>query len=119
MRRQVIPFALAVLAIAGCAAPDTAQAPAATAEVDIATFRFAPDDTTVQAGTTVTWINRDRTRHTVSAGTADAPRPDFDREVGDVGDGVAVTFEDPGTYAYFCVLHPFMTGVIEVVEVSE
>lgn len=113
MRRHVIPIALTMLALTGCTAPDAGTARAG-AQIDIATFRFAPEDITVRAGTTVTWINRDRTRHTVTAGTADAPRPDFDLEVTDVDDEVAVTFDVPGTHTYYCVLHPFMVGSVEV-----
>lgn len=114
MRRSFIPLALAALITAGCAAPGVAPASSTTAEVEIATFRFAPEDLTVAAGTTVTWVNRDRTRHTVTSGSADAPRPDFDLEVTDVDDEVTVTFDEPGTFTYYCVLHPFMVGVVEV-----
>lgn len=113
MRRHVIAIALTTLALAGCAAPAAAPA-TASAKIEIATFRFTPEDIAVDAGTTVTWVNRDRTRHTVTSGTADAPRPDFDLEVTDVDDEVTVTFEEPGTYTYYCVLHPFMVGAVEV-----
>lgn len=93
----------------------TAEATASDAEVAIDTFAYVPSTVTVPAGTTVMWTNEDATRHTVTAGSEDAPAPDdFDLAVEDRGDVVEFTFEEPGTYAYYCVLHPFMEGVVEV-----
>jgi plastocyanin len=104
----------ALLTACGTAATDTAPAATSEVAVDIDTFRFAPDRTVVTAGSTVTWVNRDATRHTVTAGSVDEPDSRFDETVDEVGDEVTATFDQAGTYPYFCVLHPFMTGTIEV-----
>ena len=93
----------------------TPAAPDASTSVEIDDFAYDPETTTVAAGTTVTWSNEDATRHTVTAGSEDAPEPDrFDEEVTEQGQTVEVTFDEPGTYAYYCVVHPFMTGTVEV-----
>ena len=83
--------------------------------VEIDDFGYDPETVTVAAGSTVTWTNEDATRHTVTAGSEDAPDPDrFDEEVTEQGQAVEVAFDEPGTYAYYCVVHPFMTGTVEV-----
>ena len=77
---------------------------------------FRPDELTVDAGTTVTWVNMDDVDHTVTAGDKDAPMPDdFDLELAEQGSEATFTFDEPGTYAYFCVIHPStMTGTVVV-----
>jgi plastocyanin len=108
MKRFSIALIGAAVILTGCSSA------APTPTVAIATFRFAPETITVPSGTTVTWINEDATRHTVTAGTEDQTGDLFDEEVDEVGDEVTVKFDEPGTYEYFCVLHPFMTGLVEV-----
>ena len=99
-------------------APDEAGGTGETAAdpaVDIDDFRFVPETITVASGTEITWTNQDATAHTVTAGTPDAPEPDrFDLEVAEQGDTVSTSFDETGTYAYFCELHPFMLGTVEV-----
>ncbi len=111
-------FALAACSGAGTTATDTGAAPAPSdgpQRVAIDDFAFSPETLSVPAGTTVTWSNEDATSHTVTAGSEDEPDPQaFDLEVDEQGQTVAFTFEDAGTYAYYCELHPFMTGTIEV-----
>ena len=124
--------ALAV-ALAGCGAGTEAAAPssaaadgagstATTAEVavDIQDFAFSPETLEVVAGTTVTWTNRDSFAHTVTSGPPDEPDGTFDEALGDptahegVDTTATVTFDEPGTYAYFCDLHPSMVGEVVV-----
>jgi plastocyanin len=63
----------------------------------------------VKAGTTVTWINEDDIPHTVaSAGKL------FKSKALDTKDTFSFTFTTPGTYEYFCSLHPHMTGAVVV-----
>lgn len=77
--------------------------------VTIDDFTFAPDRLTVAAGTTLTWTNRDDIPHTVAAvGRL------FRSKALDTGDHYSFTFTMPGTYPYFCSLHPHMTGMIVV-----
>jgi amicyanin len=86
---------------------------AADAEVKIDNFTFNPPRLVVKAGTTVTWDNDDDIPHTVVA-TAKA----FRSKTLDTEDKYSFTFTTPGTYEYFCSLHPHMTGSIVVEAVT-
>jgi len=63
----------------------------------------------VKAGTTIVWENVDDIPHTVAA-TGRA----FKSKALDTGDKYSFTFTTPGTFEYFCSLHPHMTGSIVV-----
>ena len=77
-------------------------------EVKIDNFTFAPQKLTVKAGTTVTWINEDDIPHTVvSTGH-------FRSKPLDTGDKFTFTFTTPGSFVYFCSLHPHMQASITV-----
>jgi plastocyanin len=80
-------------------------------QVVIDNFRFSPAQLTVKAGTKVTWVNRDDLPHTVTSSVK--PRL-FDSGTLDTDEGFAHVFDRPGTYEYFCALHPKMTGRIVV-----
>jgi plastocyanin len=82
---------------------------AADTEVTIDNFTFAPERVTVKAGTTVTWINRDDIPHTVASTTRL-----FKSKALDTDDKFSFTFATPGTYEYFCSLHPHMKATIVV-----
>jgi plastocyanin len=93
-------------ALACALAPLAAQTK--NAEVTIDNFVFGPQKLTVKAGTMVTWTNRDDIPHTVALpGT-------FKSKVMDTDESYSFTFATPGNYAYFCSLHPHMTGTIVV-----
>ena len=97
-------------AIAAAAIPlPTVAARAADLEVKIDNFTFAPQRLTVKAGTTVTWINEDDIPHTIASSTKL-----FKSKALDTDDKFSFTFSTPGTYDYFCSLHPHMTGTILV-----
>ena len=82
--------------------------------VNISIYSFYPAKRTVKAGTTVTWVNNDEAEHTVvSAEGSYASQPLKTRNV-KPGDHYSVTFVTPGTFAYYCSIHPSMKGVIEV-----
>ncbi len=74
--------------------------------VDIA---FDPDTLTVAVGTEVTWNNEDGTDHTSTA-------EDDTWASGTLGDGesFSFTFDEAGTFAYVCEIHPSMTGEVVV-----
>jgi amicyanin len=82
---------------------------AAEQEVKIDNFTFAPQELRVKAGTTVTWINADDIPHTVASSTRL-----FKSKVLDTEGKFSFTFTTPGSYQYFCSLHPHMTGSIVV-----
>ena len=95
---------LVALAIAGLS-----PARAADTEVKIDNFTFSPQQITVKAGDTVTWVNHDDIPHTVTSKTMT-----FRSKAMDTDDKFSFTFATPGTYEYFCSLHPHMTGTIVV-----
>src|ERR1700741_4104070 len=74
--------------------------------VSIDNFSFAPKELTVKAGTTVTWTNRDDIPHGIaSSNNAFKRSPALDTD-----ESYSFTFTTPGTYQYFCYLHPHMVG---------
>ena len=85
------------------------SAPATDAEVDIDQFTFTPQHVTVKAGGTVTWTNEDDVPHTIASSSKL-----FKSKALDTGDKFSFTFTTPGTYEYFCSLHPHMTGAVVV-----
>jgi len=85
------------------------QAPASSAEVKIDNFSFGPTTLTVAPGTTVTWTNRDDIPHTVVSDDKV-----FKSKVLDTDEKFSYTFTKPGTYGYFCSIHPKMTGKVVV-----
>jgi plastocyanin len=78
-------------------------------EVKIDNFSFGPATLTVAAGTTVTWTNRDDIPHTVVSDDKV-----FKSKVLDTDEKFSYTFTKPGTYGYFCSIHPKMTGKVVV-----
>jgi plastocyanin len=106
MRMALLAFAFGA-ALACVVAPLAAQTGGAAVVID--NFTFAPQRLTIKAGTTVTWTNRDDIPHTVTSKTAV-----FRSKALDTGDTFTFTFTAPGSYPYFCALHPHMTGTIVV-----
>jgi plastocyanin len=87
-----------------------AHADGAPTAIAIGNFVFTPKQLTVKAGTTVTWTNKDDIPHGI-AWTKNV----FTRSQAlDTDDSYALTFTTPGTYQYFCYLHPNMVGNIVV-----
>jgi plastocyanin len=99
-----------VLLLAGSPIVTAADQPsAASADVKIDNFSFGPQTITVPVGATVTWTNHDDIPHT-SVSTDGV----FKSKVMDTDDKFAYTFTKPGTYPYYCTIHPKMTGQIVV-----
>ena len=78
-------------------------------QVTIDNFNFTPPTLTVSAGTKVTWVNKDDVPHTV---TSDDKL--FGSRALDTDDKFSFTFQAPGTYPYYCSVHPRMTGKVIV-----
>jgi plastocyanin len=78
--------------------------------VSIDNFTFTPPSLTVKAGTTITWTNKDDIPH----GIASADNAFAKSKALDTDDSFSFTFTKPGTYQYFCYVHPHMTGTIVV-----
>ena len=99
---------IATLAVA-MALVTAGSANAANVDVTIDNFTFRPQQVTVKAGDTVTWINHDDIPHTVTSKTML-----FRSKAIDTDDKFSFTFTTPGTFMYFCSLHPHMTGSVVV-----
>jgi plastocyanin len=80
-------------------------------QVIIDNFAFRPARLEVAAGTKITWINRDDVPHTATSTRATRA---FHSHTLDTDDQFAHEFTTPGTYDYFCAVHPHMTGTIVV-----
>jgi plastocyanin len=107
-RAWVAAATLALVPAAGLALRAAAQPAAVTVKID--NFTFDPPTITVAAGTTVTWVNDDDTPHTVAASDGKS----FRSKALDSEDRFAFKFSTPGTYPYFCSIHPHMTGRVIV-----
>ncbi len=130
--RWLAVLALALAALAGCAGGevgDPEDSVAGTADGDdtaveepagtpaptvvVRDIEFQQASVTVEAGTPVTWSNEDGVAHTVTSGTPDAPTEVFDEDL-PAGGEVQITLDEPGTYAYWCRIHPSMTAEVVV-----
>jgi len=107
--RSRVAAAFGVVLLVAAATFAARSAPATDAEVDIDQFTFLPQRITVKAGTTVTWINEDDVPHTVASSDKV-----FKSKALDTADKFSFTFTTPGTYDYFCSVHPHMTGAVVV-----
>jgi plastocyanin len=79
-------------------------------KIEIKDFAFNPQTITVKSGEKITWINRDEEPHTVVSVEKQWKKStalDTDQEF-------TITVGAPGTYTYFCSVHPKMTGTIVV-----
>ena len=85
------------------------QGQAPTVDVKIDNFSFSPPTITIPVGTTVRWTNRDDIPHTVVS-----DKEIFKSKTLDTDDQFSYTFTKPGTYDYFCSIHPKMTGKVIV-----
>jgi len=76
---------------------------------------FIPSPVTIDIGATVTWENNDTAAHTSTAGSAvDGPSGVFDSSLIMAGSSFSHTFDSAGTYDYFCMVHPWMSGTVIV-----
>jgi 3',5'-cyclic-AMP phosphodiesterase len=80
-----------------------------TTEVRIDNFSFTPKSITIKVATAVTWTNRDDIPHNVVSTTKK-----FSSPVLDIDQVFTFRFQEPGTYPYFCKIHPMMTGTVIV-----
>ena len=134
---RVIPLVLTVGALLGACGGGDSSSPAASAPATSATgpaaataadaggevvdvrigafFQYEPDPVEVPIGTTVRWTNPDAILHTATSGEPGAQTDVFDGEMDGAGTTFEFTFEEPGTYPYFCTVHgAAMTGEVVV-----
>ena len=75
---------------------------------------YIPSLIVIEKGKQVTWINEDSAFHTITSGFYDAPTDLFDSGHLDPFESYTLTFDEKGTYDYFCTLHPWMKGQVIV-----
>ena len=80
-------------------------------QIDIKEFMYSPKELTVAVGTKVTWVNDDQVPHTVVE-----VNKVFRSGALDTDDSFSYTFLIPGTFEYFCILHPQMIGSVRVTQ---
>jgi plastocyanin len=75
--------------------------------ITILNFAFSPSTLTINKGETVTWINEDSAPHTIKFET-------FNSDTFNKGESYAKTFNEVGSFNYYCSIHPSMIGTIIV-----
>ena len=75
---------------------------------------YLPSIITIKQGQQVTWSNEDVAFHTVTSGLYDEPSDLFDSGHLDPEQKFIVSFDERGTFDYFCTLHPWMAGKVIV-----
>jgi predicted secreted protein with PEFG-CTERM motif len=106
-----IPPAFADHATASVSTPQGTSVPGCEATNQC----FMPYEVTVDVGGKVTWSNDDTAAHTVTAGSAaDGPSGVFDSSLFMAGTTFSHTFEEVGEFPYFCMVHPWMQGIVTV-----
>ena len=110
LRGLVIAAALGAVS-AAVIAPTVVPALAQNADtVSIDNFTFNPPTLRVKAGTKVTWTNKDDIPHGIASSANTFARS----QALDTNESFSFTFDKPGTYQYFCYLHPHMVGTVVV-----
>jgi plastocyanin len=90
---------------------DAAMTSGGAHDIVVDNFNFAPADASVPVGSTITWTNRDDVPHNIVS-----TERKFKSPVLDTGERFSHRFDAPGTYQYFCSLHPKMTGQVIVAQ---
>jgi len=100
---------LAALALTICLGPEAKAETVPSVRID--NFTFTPQEITITRGSTLTWVNDDDIPHTIAA-----TNKAFRSKAMDTEQKFSFTFTQPGTYEYFCSLHPHMQGKVIVKE---
>ena len=105
-----VPVALLLAVSALVLHPTKATAGANSAtEVRVDNFTFGPETLTVPVNSTVTWVNKDDIPHVIASNEGL-----FKSKALDTDQSFSYTFTKPGTYPYYCSIHPKMVGKIVV-----
>ena len=103
--RKIFFFLLMACTFGFAETPSAPQTPTVT----IDNFVFSPMTIEIAKGSTVTWVNKDDIPHVVASTTGK-----FKSRAIDTDGNFSFTFAEPGTYEYYCSVHPKMTGKIVV-----
>ena len=82
---------------------------------DIEDICYIPPNIVVEKGKSVTWLNEDSSFHSVTSGFYPEPSGLFDSGHLDPYQSYTLSFDETGTYDYFCTLHPWMFAQVIVV----
>ena len=113
-RTFALPIAVLALILLHSSRAVSADSKLPAAEVQVDNFTFGPETLTVPVDSTVTWLNKDDVPHVVASNDGV-----FRSKALDTDDKYSYTFTKPGTYEYFCSVHPKMVGKIIVVPKSQ
>src|SRR4051812_45858851 len=107
MLRRFYCIAIAVLLVGCTEVPPKSVSKPQEVEIRIDNFAFSPASATIAPGTKVTWVNHDDVPHTATS-TSKA----FTSAALDTDEKFSFVFTQPGTFPYYCAVHPHMTGQI-------
>jgi len=111
----VHPWMVAKLFIEEPKEPVTVAMPVGAGIQQEGQIYYDPEELQISIGTTVLWINDDSAMHTVTSGNSqEGPNGVFDSDLIAAGDSFEFTFTSQGTEDYYCIVHPWMTGAVEV-----
>jgi len=111
----VHPWMVATLVIEEAKEPIKVTIPEGAAIPEEGQVYYDPEVIDVKVGTTVLWENVDNTMHTATSGNPDLGADGvFDSDILSAGDTYEFTFTDVGSYDYYCILHPWMVGTVNV-----
>lgn len=105
--RVVVIFAMMMLASVIALTQTAVSTQPTTVTID--NFVFSPMTIEVPRGAAVTWVNKDDIPHVVASTTGK-----FKSRAIDTDGTFVYTFTEPGTYEYYCSVHPKMVGKIVV-----
>ena len=77
--------------------------------IEISGFRYQPPNLSVPVGATVTWVNRDAAPH-----DSEARDKTWGTDLLQRDEESVITFDEPGTWEYYCTIHPYMTATLTV-----
>lgn len=111
----VHPWMTAKLFIEEPKEPVTAVIPEGAGIQQEGQIYYDPQALQISVGTTVIWINEDSAMHTITSGNSqEGPNGVFDSDLIAGGESFEFTFASPGKEDYYCIVHPWMVGSVEV-----
>lgn len=111
----VHPWMVASIVIEAAKEPTKVSIPEGAALLEDGQIYYDPEVLNISVGTTVLWDNVDNTMHTATSGNPDDGVDGvFDSDILSAGDTYQFTFADAGNYDYYCILHPWMIGTVNV-----
>lgn len=113
-RPFALPIAMLALILLQSSQAVSADSKLPPAEVQVDNFTFGPETLTIPVDSTVTWLNKDDVPHVIASNDGV-----FRSKALDTDDKYSYTFTKPGTYEYFCSVHPKMVGKIIVLPKSQ